>query len=128
VVRLCCTLAALISFSVVSAYSAHAATYSKLALKNGWTNSPFSTRKRRREDNRRTRAPGGGDRKTGRARSPSRCRPPFGRRRNVFVPVDLCNATNGRLIIEPTGVTVDPEGAFSDAQCFTSLEGVVFGR
>ena len=46
----------------------------------------------------------------------------------VFVPVDLCNATNGRLQIEPTGVvTVEAEGgAFSNAACFTSLDGVSF--
>lgn len=37
----------------------------------------------------------------------------------------LCNATNGRLQIEPTGVvTVQAEGgAFSNAACFTSLDG-----
>ena len=47
----------------------------------------------------------------------------------VFVPVDLCNATNGRLQIEPTGiVTVQAEGStFSNAACFTSLDGVSFG-
>jgi len=46
----------------------------------------------------------------------------------VFVPVDLCTATNGRLQIEPTGVvTVQAEGgAFSNAACFTSLDGVSF--
>jgi len=48
----------------------------------------------------------------------------------VFVPVDLCNATNGRLQIEPTGVvTVQAEGgAFSNAACFTSLDGVSFAK
>ena len=46
----------------------------------------------------------------------------------VFVQVDLCNATNGRLQIEPAGVvTVQAEGgAFSNAACFTSLDGVSF--
>jgi hypothetical protein len=46
----------------------------------------------------------------------------------VFVPVDLCNATNGRLQIEPTGVvTVQAEGgAFGNAACFTSLDGASF--
>ncbi len=48
----------------------------------------------------------------------------------MFVPVDLCNATNGRLQIEPTGVvTVEAEGgAFSNAACFTSLDGVSFAK
>ena len=46
----------------------------------------------------------------------------------VFAAVSLCNATNGRLQIEPTGVvTVQAEGgAFSNAACFTSLDGVSF--
>jgi hypothetical protein len=47
---------------------------------------------------------------------------------DVFVPVDLCNATNGRLQIEPNGtVIVEAEGgAFSNAACFTSLDGASF--
>lgn len=55
---------------------------------------------------------------------PAADRPP----QDVFVPVDLCNATNGRLQIQSTGaVTVQAEGGnFSNAQCFTSLDGVVF--
>jgi hypothetical protein len=43
------------------------------------------------------------------------------------VPVDLCNSTNGRLHIQPDGtVDVETEKAFSNAQCFTSLEGASF--
>ena len=48
---------------------------------------------------------------------------------NVFVPVDLCNATNGRLDITPSGtVSVEQQSGdpFSNAQCFTSLEGASF--
>jgi hypothetical protein len=47
---------------------------------------------------------------------------------DVYVPVDLCNTTKGRLHITPTGV-VDVEaegGVFTNAQCFTSLEGASF--
>jgi hypothetical protein len=45
----------------------------------------------------------------------------------VYVPVDLCNAQKGRLIIEPTGsVLVDWETSFSAAACFTSLEGAFY--
>jgi hypothetical protein len=46
----------------------------------------------------------------------------------VFVPVDLCDATNGDLFIQPDGsVTVEAEGGnWSNAQCFTSLDGVAF--
>jgi hypothetical protein len=46
---------------------------------------------------------------------------------NVYVPVDLCGAANGRLFIQPDGtVTVQAENAFSDAQCFTSLDGASY--
>lgn len=46
---------------------------------------------------------------------------------NVYVPVDQCNATKGRLLIQPNGVvTVQSEGPFSNAACFTSLDGVSF--
>jgi hypothetical protein len=46
---------------------------------------------------------------------------------NVYVPIDLCNANKGRLFIQTTGVvTVQTESSFSDAQCFTSLDGVSF--
>jgi len=46
---------------------------------------------------------------------------------NVYVPVDLCNATNGRLVIQPNRVvSVQAETDFANAQCFTSLDGVTF--
>jgi hypothetical protein len=45
----------------------------------------------------------------------------------VYVPVDLCDATNGRLLIETNGtVIVQADTVFSNAQCFTSLDGVSF--
>jgi hypothetical protein len=41
---------------------------------------------------------------------------------------DLCNGSNGELRIPPSGIlTFDAEGGtFSNAQCFTSLDGVFF--
>jgi hypothetical protein len=46
---------------------------------------------------------------------------------NVYVPIDLCSATKGRLYIQPSGfVTVQAETTFSNAQCFTSLDGASF--
>jgi hypothetical protein len=49
---------------------------------------------------------------------------------NVFLHVDMCGAANGRLFIQPSGlVTVLAEnGVFSNAQCFTSLDGAAFAR
>jgi hypothetical protein len=46
---------------------------------------------------------------------------------NTYVPVDMCNATKGRLFITSSGsVTVQTYGPWDDAWCFTSLEGVTF--
>jgi hypothetical protein len=46
------------------------------------------------------------------------------------VPTDLCNANNGRLRIDPLvsdgKAYVVAESSFSDAQCFTSLDGASF--
>jgi hypothetical protein len=54
---------------------------------------------------------------------PSNMRP----KKRVYIPIDLCDATNGRLDIGTDGtVNVETEGDFSDAQCFTSLEGAWF--
>ena len=45
----------------------------------------------------------------------------------VYVPVDMCNATNGRLIIQTNGVvSVQAETTFANAKCFTSLDGASF--
>jgi hypothetical protein len=46
---------------------------------------------------------------------------------NVYVPVDMCNSTAGRLFIQPSGeVTVQTSYPWSDATCFTSLDGASF--
>ena len=44
--------------------------------------------------------------------------------------MDLCNGNNGRLNIQPNGVvTVEAENNdFTQAQCFTSLDGASFAR
>lgn len=47
----------------------------------------------------------------------------------IFIPVDLCGGNNGRLNIQPNGVvTVEQQSGvpFSNAQCFTSLDGASF--
>jgi hypothetical protein len=108
----------------------HALTvgWTPLALQDGWTGSPFGTA-----------APAartisgivhlkGAIATTGTNPVPFTLPAAFRPAGVVFVPVDLCNATNGRLQIEPTGVvTVQAEGgAFSNAACFTSLDGVSF--
>src|SRR5262249_55486478 len=100
-----------------------------LALQNGWTNAPFGTR------NATATSDAGIVRLQGAIASGTTTAPftlPAGLRpsKTVWVAVDLCSATNGRLIISPSGaVTVDSEnGAFANAQCFTSLEGAWFAQ
>jgi len=48
----------------------------------------------------------------------------------VYVPVDECGATNGRLDIYPSGVVeVEAQGsAWNEAQCFVSLDGATFAK
>jgi hypothetical protein len=46
----------------------------------------------------------------------------------VYLPVDMCDATNGRLVIKPNGTTTVEAKDFTNAQCFTSLEGVSFEK
>ena len=46
---------------------------------------------------------------------------------NTYVSADLCSATKGRLFINSGGtVQIQTFGSFSDADCFTSLEGISF--
>ena len=53
--------------------------------------------------------------------------PQFRPNGTIYVPVDLCEGKKGRLMISSTGnVSIQTNGPFSDAQCFTSLEGVSF--
>ena len=123
------TSAALIPLSFYGAPQPLAATtFTPLTLQNGWTNAPFGT------GNAAVRTISGIVHLKGAISTagtnpvpftlPSAFRPAS----VVFVPVDLCNATNGRLQIEPTGVvTVEAEGGtFSNAACFTGLDGASF--
>jgi hypothetical protein len=97
-----------------------------LSLANGWSSSPYGTRPAAaRVDN-------GVVRLQGAIANGSSSYPftlPVGSRplTTQYIPVDLCNAAKGRLIIYTNGtVEIQAYGSFSDAQCFTSLEGVSF--
>jgi hypothetical protein len=111
-----------------ASFALSTAGFTALTLQNGWINAPFATR-----DAAVTNISGmirfGGAMATG-GNDGIAFTLPVGFRpaTNVYVPVDLCSAAKGRLVIQPTGVvTVQAEaGAFSSAQCFTSLEGASF--
>ena len=107
-------------------FALSAAGFTGLTLQNGWTNAPFGT------SNAAVRNVSGIIRFKGAVASgtsaalftlPASFRPAT----SVYVPVDLCNGTNGRLHVTPAGaVSVEPEGGLADAQCFTSLDGASF--
>jgi len=108
--------------------SPSAVVYTTLALTNGWSNYGFGTRKAAVFKD-----ASGVHFKGAIATAGSDARPftlpkAFRPGGTVYLPVDLCNATNGRLVITKTGtVTVEAEGGnFNNASCFTSLEGVSF--
>jgi len=110
-----------------ASYAKNTTGYNALTLINGWAGGPFST------STPAVAEIGGVVRLKGAISTSGTNTEPFllpaGLRpsANVYVKVDLCNAANGRLIIEPTGdVFVQAENNFSDAQCFTSLDGVSF--
>jgi hypothetical protein len=123
-----CALGALLPVQFLGVTAAQAVTFTNLTLLNGWTGGPFGTG-----------GPSvaniggivhfrGAIATSGSNPEPFVLPASFRPAVNVFVPVDLCNATNGRLDIAPSGV-VDVEaegGTFANAQCFTSLDGVTF--
>ncbi|MCU1453588.1 MAG: hypothetical protein JWN46_1734 [Acidimicrobiales bacterium] len=98
-----------------------------LTLQNGWTGGPFGTRQPAASGAWGVVRLQGAISTSGSNSSaftlPAGMRPKVA----VFVPVDLCNANPGRLYIQPSGaVTVQANGSFSNAQCFTSLDGASF--
>jgi hypothetical protein len=109
---------------------APASSFTPLTLQNGWTNSPFGTSAAAVQTISGIVHFKGAIATTGTNPVPFTLPSGFRPAAVVFVPVDLCNATNGRLQIEPTGVvTVQAQGgAFSNAACFTSLDGVSFAK
>jgi hypothetical protein len=102
------------------------ASFTTLTLVNGWTGAPFGTSiPAVNKSNGFVHFKGamaGGTVATA-FTLPAAFRP----HATVYIAVDMCNATNGRLIIDTHGVaSVEAETNFSNAQCFTSLDGVSF--
>ena len=100
--------------------------FTSLTLVNGWTGAPFGT------SNPAVNKSNGfvhfkGAIANGTAAVAFTLPAAFRPHAAVYVTVDMCNATNGRLFIDTNGVaTVQAETNFSNAQCFTSLDGVSF--
>jgi hypothetical protein len=111
-----------------ASFAPAATNFKALTLRNGWTNAPFATSNAAAEDIGGIVHLKGAIATSGTSRVPLKLPVAFRPPTNVYVPVDLCTATNGRLHIAPNGtVTVQAEGGkFSNARCFTSLDGVDF--
>ncbi|SDJ46222.1 hypothetical protein SAMN05444157_3480 [Frankineae bacterium MT45] len=98
-----------------------------LSLINGWTNAPYATHEATATINRGIVTLQGAIATSGTNASPFVLPTGYRPTTDAYVPVDLCNATNGRLHITPAGaVTVQAETSFANAQCFTSLDGAAF--
>jgi hypothetical protein len=114
--------------AAVSAPQALTSSWNPLTLQNGWTNAPFSTSAAAARTISGIVHLKGAIATTGTNPVPFTLPAAFRPATAVFVAVDMCNATSGRLQIQPSGVvTVEAQGgAFSNAACFTSLDGVWF--
>jgi hypothetical protein len=125
-----CALGLIFPVQFLGTSAAQAAIFTPLALGHGWSNGPFGTSSAGVTSISGIVHLKGAIRNTTTDPSmvpftlPAAFRPGT----NRFIPVDLCNATNGRLFIQPSGVvTIQAEGGkLSNARCFTSLDGASF--
>jgi len=108
-------------------YVPSATGFTPLTLINGWTNAPFSTSNAAAGNAYGLVYFKGAIATSGTNAQPFTLAPAFRPLHNTYIPIDLCGATNGRLFIQSNGtVFIQAEGAFSNAQCFTSLDGASF--
>jgi hypothetical protein len=104
-------------------------SYQTLALQNGWYSAGYGTATPAVDIVNGTTVQFSGAIATSGTNPVAFTLPPLYRpSTDVYTPVDMCNATKGRLHIQTNGVvSVQAEnGTFSNAQCFTSLDGVSF--
>jgi hypothetical protein len=126
-----CGIAFMLPVPFLGAAAAQAAdTFTPLTLVNGWTNTSFSTANAAVETVSGIVHLKGAITTAGTNPVPFTLPSAFRPAATVYVPVDLCNTTNGRLEIQHNGtVTVQAEGnKFANAACFTSLEGVSYAK
>src|SRR5215472_5957737 len=127
--------AAAVAFPLISAAGAQAAattppTYTPLTLVNGWTNYGSGTANAAVASINGIVHLKGAIKTTGTNPVPFTLPAADRPAARVYVPVDMCGASNGRLEIMPGGKAfVEPEGhAWNNAQCLTSLDGVTFAK
>jgi hypothetical protein len=96
----------------------------------GWTNAPFSTHSAGAANVGGIVHLIGAIATTGTSTQPFVLPTQFRPATAINVPIDLCLVNRGTLVIGADGttsVTLGPGATWSDAQCFTSLDGVSFG-
>jgi hypothetical protein len=100
--------------------------FTTLSLQNGWVNTGYGTRPpAAKVIGQRVHFQGA--MQSGTSQTVFTLAPAFRPNATAYVPIDLCNAAKGRLVIPPSGVVrIETFGNFTDAQCFTSLEGAWF--
>jgi hypothetical protein len=113
-----------------ASFAKSASGFTALKLINGWTNGPFSTSKAEARVISGIVHFKGAIKTSGNNPVPFVLPPAFRPDTTVYLPVDLCGANHGRLIIGRSGkASVAAEGGtFSNAKCFTSLDGASFAR
>jgi hypothetical protein len=126
---LCATAVMLPILGAGAAQATSVASPTPLTLKNGWTNAPFGTSNAAVSTVSGIVHFKGAIATTGTNPVAFTLPKAFRPATAVYVPVDLCDAANGRLFIQPSGVvSVEAEQHFSDAACFTSLDGAQFAK
>ena len=117
-VRLACVLAIVLPLSAIGVTSAYAATFTTLTLKNGWSNFAAGFRHAAVANVSGIVTLEGAISSAG--TDPVAFTMPSGYRpsSDVYVPIDLCNVTKGRLFVAHSGVvTVQAAGGvFANAQ------------
>ena len=105
-------------------------SFTPLALQNGWMNAPYGTANAALRDICGVVHFMGAISTNGTNADPFILPAGFRPANETYIPVDLCDGNNGRLDILPDGVvTVEAENNdFTQAQCFTSLDGASFAR
>ena len=116
--------------ATLSSQGAVTSGWTRLSMQNGWTTAPFGTSAAAVRVITGIVHFRGAIATTGTNPFPFTLPAAFHPAATVFIPVDQCNATNGRLQIQPNGTVIvqAEKGAFSNAACFTSLDGVSFAR
>jgi hypothetical protein len=105
-----------------------ASDFTPLSLESGWSHAPFGTGRAGAAISAGIVQLRGATGTAGAVATAFTLPPPFRPGNAVYLPVNLCDAAKGRLVIQPTGVAtvVSADGNFGAASCFTSLDGVSF--